>query len=65
MLPKLHALAGKEEAYWRGCDRRQVSGSRRYCARKGKWLGWKLFVAQCCEELLEALTLTCGVVDSS
>jgi hypothetical protein len=64
MLPKPHALAGKEEECWRGCDRCQVSGSRR-CrqSRKEKWLGGGWFVAQRCKELLKTWTLTCGVVD--
>jgi hypothetical protein len=48
-----------------GCDRRQVSGSRRRCECRAQrkvaeecdpWLGAMKY-------LLEALTLTCGVVD--
>lgn len=48
-----------------GCDRRQVSGSRRCCARKGKWLEKMSRGAELYQGLLEALTLACGVVDWS
>ena len=49
-----------------GCDRRQVSGCRR-CrgrrAREGKVDEVLTRSAELDQELLEALTLTCGVVD--
>jgi hypothetical protein len=48
-----------------GCDRRQVSGSRRCCARKGKWLEKMSRGAELYQGLLEALTLACGVVNWS
>ena len=48
-----------------GCDRRQVSGCRRYCARKEKWRVAMSGGAELYQGLLEALTLTRGVADWS